>query len=165
MTDRLVIRLYRDTDHAAVTALNRYGLVAADVPDDADIYAGDLNAITETYLTGRNTLLVGEIAGSVVAMGGLREVDALTCEVLRMRVDPRHQGRGHGRRMLDALEERARQFGYRRVVLITGPDQHPAIDLYQAAGYQEAAVEAHGGLVGVRMVKPLRRPGRPPIAR
>lgn len=150
-----VIRDYKPTDHEAVVVLNRYGLAAAGVPEDADIYSGDLDGAGEGYLGGRSAMLVGEVKGAIVAMGGLREIDDTDCEILRMRVRPEHQGRGFGRAILEALEARARRLDYTRAVLVTGPDQHPAIDLYSASGYEEVEVEQYGDLTGVRMVKQL----------
>lgn len=151
----LIIRVYRDTDHEHVVALNTYGLAAAGVPEDVDVYKGDLDDVAGTYLTGRNTMLVGDLDGRVVAMGALQRIDDATCEITRMRVDPTVQGRGYGRQLLAALEHAARRLGYRNAVLLTGPDQHPAIDLYHSAGYMIAATENHGALPGVRMHKQL----------
>ena len=151
----MIIREYRPSDHDAVVALNAYGLAAAGVPIDADVYAGDLDNDAAAYLTDRAALLVGELVGAVIAMGALREISATTCEITRMRVDPASQGHGYGKAVLLALEERAREFGYQFAMLLTGPDQHPAIDLYQNAGYTVTAIEQHGELTGVRMNKQL----------
>lgn len=151
----LTIRPYRRGDHDAVVTLNAYGLTAAGVPADVDVYAGDLDDVATTYLTERSTLLVGEYDGRVVAMS---EVDDVTCEITRMRVAPEVQGRGYGRAILQALEAEAAQRGFSRAVLLTGPDQHPAIDLYQGSGYVVTAVEHHGDLAGVRMTKALKPP-------
>ncbi|RSM56813.1 N-acetyltransferase [Actinoplanes sp. ATCC 53533] len=150
-TSVLAIRVYRDDDHDQVVILNAYGLAAAGVAVDVD--AGDLDTITTTYLTGRATMLVGEIDGNVVAMGALRYVDDLTCEITRMRVDPSVQGRGYGKQILTTLEEHAQRLGYHHAVLFTRPDQHPAIDLYQASGYTITAIENHGDVAGVRVRK------------
>jgi ribosomal protein S18 acetylase RimI-like enzyme len=155
VTQALTIRVYRHSDRDDVVELNAYGLAAAGVPADADAYAGDLDDITTTYLTGRATMLIGEIDGRVVAMGALRPLTATTCEITRMRVHPDAQGRGHGKRMLIALEKRAVHLGYTDAVLLTGPNQHPAIDLYRAAGYTVTASENHGPVRGIRMHKPL----------
>jgi ribosomal protein S18 acetylase RimI-like enzyme len=154
-TPALVIRDYEPADHETLVALNRYGLAAAGVPEDADIYSGDLDDIAGTYLSQRGVMLVGEVEGAVVAMGGLWQVDAASCEILRMRVHPSHQGRGFARALLRELEGRARQLGYQSAVLVTGPEQHPAIDLYLTAGYEQGEVERFGELVGVRLVKRL----------
>ncbi|GGL20934.1 hypothetical protein [Mangrovihabitans endophyticus] len=75
MIDDLVIRQYRHTDHAQVIALNAYGLAAAGVPLDFDVYAGDLD-VDSTYLTARSTLLVGEFADQIVAMSAFHLVRA-----------------------------------------------------------------------------------------
>lgn len=151
----LRIRRYQPDDHPAVVALNAYGLAAAGVPPDADVYAGDLDTIEHTYLTGRATLLVGELHGHVVAMGALHPIDVTTCEITRMRVHPDAQGHGYGKQILHALEDHARQLDYHQAVLLTGPDQRPAVDLYQAAGYTTIATERHGDLAGIRMHKHL----------
>jgi ribosomal protein S18 acetylase RimI-like enzyme len=135
--------------------LNRYGLAAAGVPEDADIYRGDLDDIAGTYLSRRGVMLVGEVEGAVVAMGGLWQVDSASCEILRMRVLPSYQGRGVARALLRELEDRACQLGYQSAALVTGPDQHPAIDLYRSAGYVQGEVERFGELLGVRLVKQL----------
>jgi len=157
MTDSaaLTIRVYRASDHAQVVELNSYGLAAAGVPADADVYAGDLDDIAASYRVGRATMLVGERDGAVVAMGALRPVDETTCEITRMRVAPEAQGNGYGKAILVALEHHARRLGYRRAVLLTGPDQHPAVDLYGASAYAVTAVEHHGDLTGIRMAKDL----------
>jgi ribosomal protein S18 acetylase RimI-like enzyme len=154
-TPELHVRLYRPADHATVIRLNAYGLAAAGVPVSEDVYAGDLDDIAATYLTGRAVMLVGEVEGTVVAMGALREADAQACEVLRMRVDPRHQRLGYGRTMLHALEKEARSLGYEHATLLTGPSQHPAIDLYYSAGYTHVADEVHGTVAGIRLAKDL----------
>jgi ribosomal protein S18 acetylase RimI-like enzyme len=72
-----------------------------------------------------------------------------------MRVDPAYQGRGYGRAMLVALEEFALQCGYGRAVLLTGAEQHPAVDLYRSAGYVECGREQCGPLPQVRLAKDL----------
>jgi GNAT superfamily N-acetyltransferase len=70
-----------------------------------------------------------------VACAGLRKLDATTAEVKRMYVRPEHRRRGHARRLLERLEEAARELGYTRVRLDTGPLQPEAAALYASAGY------------------------------
>jgi putative acetyltransferase len=63
--------------------------------------------------------------------------EAETAEIRRMYVRPGHRGAGLSRRMLGALEEKARGFGYRRIRLETGVHQHEALGLYRSAGFEE----------------------------
>lgn len=54
-----------------------------------------------------------------------------------MYVTPERRGAGLSRRVLAALEEEARGFGYRRIRLETGVHQHEALGLYRSAGFGE----------------------------
>jgi ribosomal protein S18 acetylase RimI-like enzyme len=60
-------------------------------------------------------------------------------EIKRMYVEPAFRGRGIGRRILAALEERGREAGYKRMWLETGTSQPEAVSLYEAAGYRRIA--------------------------
>ena len=54
-----------------------------------------------------------------------------------MYVVPEARSRGHARRLLYALEDAARELGYVRVRLDTGPLQPHARALYESEGYRE----------------------------
>ena len=54
-----------------------------------------------------------------------------------MYVTPERRGAGLSRRVLAALEEEARGFGYCRIRLETGVHQHEALGLYRSAGFEE----------------------------
>jgi GNAT superfamily N-acetyltransferase len=82
------------------------------------------------------TFVVARLAGAAIGCAGMRRHDDGVVEVKRMFVRVEHRRRGHGRRMLRALEDWARDRGYRRVVLETGLAQPEAIALYERAGYR-----------------------------
>jgi ribosomal protein S18 acetylase RimI-like enzyme len=65
--------------------------------------------------------------------------DRPTTEFKRIWTHAEHRRRGLGRRVLDELERRAVELGYRQVFLTTGPSQPEAVALYLAAGYTELA--------------------------
>ncbi|GLW69136.1 putative acetyltransferase, GNAT [Kitasatospora phosalacinea] len=74
--------------------------------------------------------------GEPVAGGAYRRHDdPHTAEVKRMWTAAGHRRRGLGRRVLAELESAAREAGYRRIFLTTGPRQPEAKGLYLAAGY------------------------------
>ena len=79
--------------------------------------------------------LIGRIDGDAVACGGVARYDDATAEIRRMYVVPAARGRGHSRRVLEALEDEARALGYSLVRLETGNLQAAAIELYVSAGF------------------------------
>ena len=74
--------------------------------------------------------------GPALGCGALRALDGTTAEVKRMYVVPAARGRGVGRRLLLALEARARDLGLRRLVLEMGIGRQPeALALYTRGGF------------------------------
>jgi GNAT superfamily N-acetyltransferase len=81
--------------------------------------------------------------GAPIGCGGLRRHDDEAVEIKRMYIRRAYRRLGHGRRLLVALEERARALGYRRVILETGTAQPAALALYSGAGYRPIAPYGH----------------------
>jgi len=79
--------------------------------------------------------LVGYEGDEAVAGGGIRSLDTGVAEIKRMFVRPDARSRGVARALLEALEQTARQLGYERVRLDTGPKQVHGLALYRSAGY------------------------------
>jgi GNAT superfamily N-acetyltransferase len=156
----LLIRRAVASDAAALTVLNEYGLRAAGIKPEDDIYAGeDADGLSQTYeAASGGCLLVGEIDQKVAAMGALRRIDRTTAELLRMRVAPEHQGKGYATAVLQALESEAARMGYGQITLITGAAQHPAVDLYTRHGYEPIERLELLGIASVRMAKRLHAP-------
>jgi DNA-binding MarR family transcriptional regulator/GNAT superfamily N-acetyltransferase len=77
----------------------------------------------------------------VVGCGGVQHVDDHTGEIKRMWVHPDWRGLGLGRRLLERLEDVARDLGRTRVVLDTNEVLVEAIAMYERAGYR--AVERY----------------------
>jgi GNAT superfamily N-acetyltransferase len=115
--------------------MRRYG-----VPDHRDDVTDDLEVAHLAPPTG--AFLVGWTGDTPVACGGVRHHDAVTGEVKRMYVAPDHRGQGYSRRVLRALEDRARALGYTRMVLETGTMQPEAMALYESEGY--ARIDGYG---------------------
>ena len=90
--------------------------------------------------------LVARAGGLAVACGASRRLDDRVIEIKRMYVRPSHRGRGLARRILAALEARARKAGADRLVLETGVRQPEAIALYRSEGFSR--IEPFGEYVG-----------------
>lgn len=112
----------------------------------------DLLALPASYEGG--AFLVLEDRGKVVGCGGLMPLDADTAAVQRMYFLPSYRGRGLGRKLLEALLERARKLGFRDAVLETSPRFYEAIALYDRLGF-EPVVSPCGGCCNVRMARAL----------
>jgi GNAT superfamily N-acetyltransferase len=81
--------------------------------------------------------LVGfDESGAAVCGGGVKDIGEGACEIKRMYVVPEARNGGRGRELLEALEGAARELGYVCARLDTGPEQHGARRMYQAAGYE-----------------------------
>jgi putative acetyltransferase len=77
----------------------------------------------------RNGELLGSIAFRIIAPGH--------AEIKRMFVRTQARGNGVGRRLLEALEDAARQRNVDHISLETGIRQPEAIGLYRASGYRD----------------------------
>jgi len=73
--------------------------------------------------------------GKPVAGGGLKRDEDGVAEIKRMYVAPAARRQGLGRRLLEELEEKARELGYVRIRLDTGNRQPHAQAMYERAGY------------------------------
>jgi GNAT superfamily N-acetyltransferase len=72
-----------------------------------------------------------------------------------MYVAPQARGQGVARVLLTALEDAARELGYAKVRLDTGPEQPHARRLYESAGYVEIADYNGNPHAGYWAEKPL----------
>jgi GNAT superfamily N-acetyltransferase len=78
-----------------------------------------------------------EVDGVAVAGGGVRRLGDGVGEIKRMFVVPDARGKGHARRLLDALEAAAADLGYTRLRLDTARSMTTAMRLYRRAGYRD----------------------------
>lgn len=87
-------------------------------------------------------LVLAELDGEVVAGGAVRPYRrdraamADTAEFKRIWTSARHRRRGLARQVMSSLETAARDLGYRRVILFTGPSQPEAVAFYERIGYR-----------------------------
>ncbi len=97
----------------------------------------------------RTVFLVARAGGEAIGCGALRTLEDRRVEIKRMYVRPAYRGRGVARRILAALEARARGAGAERLVLETGVRQPEAIALYRSEGFMP--IEPFGEYVGDQM--------------
>ena len=140
MSEQVTLRRAR-VDEAqaihAVIAAAFHGLSGRGYSEAAILSA---EAIGQRLLGGAN-VLVADAGGAVVGtVTGL--VEHQTLRVCSLAVHPHWQGRGVGRRLMEALEDIARQSGCRKLWLQTGWAMAEAIALYRALGYEQEGYQA-----------------------
>lgn len=147
------IRDAAPADAAAIADLTRRAFA-----QQAALYADDtlppLADTAETVLDAMNrgvVLVTEDAAGAVV--GSVRgEFRGECCLVGRLVVEPAMQGRGIGRALASALEERFASAG--RFEIITGHRSEPALHLYESLGYTRERTEyVHDRLTLVFLAK------------
>jgi putative acetyltransferase len=82
-----------------------------------------------------------------VSCGAVKQYDEAAMEVKRMYTLPASRGKGLASEILAALEEWAKESGYKKCVLETGKKQPEAIALYTRSGY--AIIPNYGQYAGV----------------
>jgi len=67
--------------------------------------------------------------------------DGLTCELVKMVVDPQLHGHGTGFKLGQAFIEKARERGFSRIVLEGNTKMEASVALYRKLGFQEIPIE------------------------
>jgi len=144
--DSLIIRTYRSLDFSEVMKLHKEALVHANAYTGEGPWDDDLLDIENHYLLNRGWFAIGEFNDQLVAMGAIRKIDDQIAEIKRMRTLPDLQGKGIGKKMLDALIDKAKQLGYSEIILETSDRQLAARKIYTSNGFIPFKIEQIRGL-------------------
>ena len=129
-------RTYSPHDEKAVIDLHALALKAAGNFANNSEWDADLRNIEDHYLNNQGCFIVVEFGRQIIAMGALKKIDSQTAEIKRMRVHPDYQRQGIGESVLSNLENKARNLGYKKLVLDTTDDLTAARTLYEKTGYK-----------------------------
>jgi len=134
------VRRATEADDAAVARELRAYLAHIGASLDPEALDHDIARWAEEYDGVAGVLLVVEEgAGAVVGTAGVRALAPGLGELKRMWIQPAHQGKGLGRRLLEACLEEARALGFRRLRLDTQGRMEAARALYRAYGFRDIA--------------------------
>jgi GNAT superfamily N-acetyltransferase len=103
---------------------------------DPEAYEAELRSLPGDYAPPDGALLVAENAGRVAGCVALKRLGDDSCEMKRLFVDARQHGEGIGKALAQAIVERAKDLGYRRMMLDTGPKQVEAQSIYRSLGFR-----------------------------
>lgn len=113
----------------------------------------ELAALPGAYAPPAGVLLLARAGPEAVGCVGLRPLAPGTAEIRRLWVSPGFAGQGLGRRLAEAVIERARAAGHARLRLETIPVRMPAAQhLYRSLGFVAVAGEAPGEVVAMELV-------------
>lgn len=81
-------------------------------------------------------VLIASVSGVAVGCAGLKAYSDSDVEIKRVWVDPEYRGNHISSAMMDALEKKAFELGFKRTVLQTRPQMTEAVRLYTKRGYE-----------------------------
>jgi GNAT superfamily N-acetyltransferase len=119
----------------------------------------ELDTLPGEYVPPRGVLFVVEDRSRLVAMIGLRPLDANICEMKRLFVRPEARGRGLARQLIARVLEEARRLGYDEIRLDTLPMMGGAQALYQSMGFRDIAPYYETPIAGTRFMSLRLRSG------
>jgi putative acetyltransferase len=113
--------------------LKEYGLKPDPACTDADI-----KDIESSYFGRGGTFFVLEAEdSSIVGAYGLYPIDKQMCELRKMYLHKAHRGKGLGKFLLEDAFSKARQLGFKKMILETASVLKEAISLYRSYGFVE----------------------------
>lgn len=135
---RLSVQPVRTTEDAdAVRALLRAYAEMRGHDRALGAFTDELARLTRYYAPPDGDLWLARADGEAAGCVAIRRIDSTTCEMKRLFVLPRFQGRGLGAALIDATLSGARALGYQRMLLDTHPWMRAAQALYARAGFEE----------------------------
>lgn len=81
-------------------------------------------------------VLIASVSGVAVGCAGLKAYSDSDVEIKRVWVDPEYRGNHISSAMIDVLEKKAVELGFKRAVLQTRPQMQEAVSLYTKRGYE-----------------------------
>ncbi|NBJ10218.1 bifunctional helix-turn-helix transcriptional regulator/GNAT family N-acetyltransferase [Microvirga arsenatis] len=133
------LRLERPDSAAARACLNQYFQELAERFESGFNPARSNPAGDEDMTPPAGFFIVAWLDGQPVGCGALKRGDGATGEIKRMWTSPTARGLGIARKVLRALEEKARESGLARLRLETNRSLTEAQALYRQEGYREVA--------------------------
>lgn len=124
----MLIRSFRLGDYSAITRIWRETNLDRSETESLDALATQLAWDSELVMVAE---LDGEVVGVVVGT-----IDGTRAYFYRLAVDPRVQGTGIGRKLVEAIENRFRQRGVNRVLIMVNQDNKDVLPFYHSLGYE-----------------------------
>jgi putative acetyltransferase len=142
MTMGLELRVAKTAvDVAVVRELWREYWQSFDLPIDFQGFGAELESLPGVYGVEGGVLLLSRYNNEPAGTIALRRLDPKSGEVKRLYLRRQFRGLGLGRRLLEAIVDRAAALGYQCLFADTLPSMTDALRLYERAGF--GRVEAY----------------------
>lgn len=112
-------------------------------------FSAELRTLDTMYSPPNGSLLLAWIDDAAVGCAAFRKLSEPICEMKRLYVRDAQRGCGIGRQLAVSVLARARELGYRRMVLDTLEGMTAARGLYRSLGFRECAAYYDNPLEGV----------------
>jgi putative acetyltransferase len=98
----------------------------------------DLTDLDESYFNNKGWFEVIENPEKkIIGSYGLFKIDNDSCELRKMYLYPEYQGKGLGKKMMNNAVFKAKELGYKEIILETNKLLISAIGLYKKYGFEE----------------------------
>jgi len=94
-----------------------------------------LDALAKQLAWDSELVLIAEDEGKAVGVI-VGTIDGSRGYFYRLAVDPQYQGKGYGRKLVEALEKRFREKGVSRIFIMVNQDNTKVLPFYNALGYE-----------------------------
>ena len=136
-TGKLKLREAGNSDSARIRQLVFEVLTEYGLKPDPDSTDKDLDDLEGNYTHRGGYFGVIEEAEQIVATLGIYRINETTCELRKMYVVSSQRGHGLGKQILEFSLQKARDLGYRKIILETASPLIEAIALYKKYGFTE----------------------------
>jgi putative acetyltransferase len=136
--DVSIVEAASSADYALGRAMFEEYARAIDVDLCLQDVAAELDRLSVMYAPPAGALLLARAGPEIAGCVGLRKLRDDICEMKRLYVRPPFRGRHLGRRMAEDIARRARDLGYRTLVLDTLGTMEAAQRLYVSMGFTPA---------------------------
>jgi ribosomal protein S18 acetylase RimI-like enzyme len=99
-----------------------------------DYVENNVDEFASSILTDGVLYLI-QVEDKIVGMGALRKLKEGIGEIKRMYIKPEYQGKGLGKKMLQLLLRRGKEYGFSAIYLETGSFMRNAQHLYRSVGF------------------------------
>ncbi len=158
MDEVVVAEAQTITDYALARTLFEEYASAIDVDLCFQDFSAELDRLSVMYGPPAGALLIARIGSDTAGCVGVRRFRDEVCEMKRLYVRPAYRGHQLGRRLAEEAAQRARERGYRTMVLDTLASMETAHALYVSMGFTPSTASYLNPLPGVKYLTLDLRP-------